>query len=129
MLRTGDWNSSCPRLNCADGWRRGVRRTRNTAVGTTPCSSITSCRLIRDATLIFLLANPAKCLTSPSSVGPDVQHCSVYSSEAAMQEPEIVADFGDLNGEAPVWDPDTGTLFWTDCVGLKFCRFQPQTSK
>jgi len=46
-----------------------------------------------------------------------------------MQRPEIVADFGDLNGEAPVWDADTGTLYWTDCVGFKFCRFQLETGK
>jgi hypothetical protein len=46
-----------------------------------------------------------------------------------MPRPEIVADFGDLNGEAPVWDADTGTLYWTDCVGFKFCRFQSQTGK
>jgi D-xylonolactonase len=46
-----------------------------------------------------------------------------------MQEPEIVVDFGNLNGEAPVWDPDTGTLYWTDCVGFKFCRFQLKSDK
>ncbi len=46
-----------------------------------------------------------------------------------MQEPEIIADFGDLNGEAPVWDPDTKTLYWTDCIGFKFCRFQAESGK
>jgi len=46
-----------------------------------------------------------------------------------MQKPEIIADFGDLNGEAPVWDPDTGTLYWTDCVGFKFYRFYSQSNK
>ncbi len=46
-----------------------------------------------------------------------------------MQEPEIVVDFGNLNGEAPVWDGETGTLYWTDCVGFKFCRFQEQSKK
>jgi sugar lactone lactonase YvrE len=49
--------------------------------------------------------------------------------DAVMQEPEIVVDFGDLNGEAPVWDGETGTLYWTDCVGFKFCRFQEQSRK
>ncbi|MEB2363242.1 MAG: SMP-30/gluconolactonase/LRE family protein [Bryobacterales bacterium] len=36
-----------------------------------------------------------------------------------------VASFGDRCGECPVWDPDLLTLFWTDCVGLKFCRYHP----
>ena len=43
--------------------------------------------------------------------------------------PEIVADFGDLNGEAPVWDRDAACLFWTDCVGFKFCRFDWRSAK
>jgi sugar lactone lactonase YvrE len=46
-----------------------------------------------------------------------------------MQEPEIIADFGDLTGEAPVWDPDTATLYWTDCVGFRFCRHRAQSGK
>lgn len=46
-----------------------------------------------------------------------------------MQQPEIIADFGDLNGEAPVWDPDTSSLYWTDCVGFKFSRFHSPSGK
>jgi len=32
---------------------------------------------------------------------------------------------GDLCGECPVWHPKDGCLYWTDCVGLKFQRFNP----
>ncbi len=39
-----------------------------------------------------------------------------------MGEIEIAADFGDLVGEGPVWDADTGVLYWTDLVGHKFCQ-------
>jgi D-xylonolactonase len=46
-----------------------------------------------------------------------------------MNIPDIVADFGDLNGEAPVWDESTACLYWTDCVGLKFSRFDSHTGK
>ncbi len=46
-----------------------------------------------------------------------------------MQQPEIIANFGDLNGEAPVWDPDTSSLYWTDCVGFKFSRFHSPSGK
>jgi D-xylono/L-arabinono-1,4-lactonase len=66
---------------------------------------------------------------SLSSVVPNLNSDIRHPEAAAMQEPEIVADFGDLNGEAPVWDPDTATLYWTDCVGFKFCRFQAGKSE
>ena len=46
-----------------------------------------------------------------------------------MKTPDIVADFGDLNGEAPVWDAAAGCLYWTDCVGLKFCRFDSRSGQ
>jgi D-xylonolactonase len=39
-----------------------------------------------------------------------------------MNEPQVVADFADLVGEGPVWDADSGALYWTDWVGQKFCR-------
>ena len=44
-----------------------------------------------------------------------------------LETPEIIADFGDLNGEAPVWDPGTASLYWTDCVGFRFCRFDSRS--
>ena len=40
---------------------------------------------------------------------------------------EIVADYHDLCGECPIWDSATSTLYWTDCVGLRFYRFHPST--
>jgi sugar lactone lactonase YvrE len=40
-----------------------------------------------------------------------------------VKELSVIADYGDLCGEGPVWDPDTLTLFWTDCVGLKFYSY------
>ena len=36
---------------------------------------------------------------------------------------EIVADFGNLCGECPIWDPAAATLYWTDCVGQMFFRY------
>jgi len=39
-----------------------------------------------------------------------------------MREAAIVADYKNLCGECPVWNPENGTLEWTDCVGLKFFR-------
>jgi len=40
-----------------------------------------------------------------------------------MPEPTIVADYNNLCGECPLWNPHDGTLEWTDCVGLKFFRW------
>ena len=42
---------------------------------------------------------------------------------------EVIADYQDLCGECPVWDPVTGTLYWTDCVGRRFYRYCPQTGR
>jgi sugar lactone lactonase YvrE len=39
-----------------------------------------------------------------------------------MPQVTIVADYQNLCGEGPVWNPDEGTLEWTDCVGLKLFR-------
>ena len=41
----------------------------------------------------------------------------------------VVADNGDLCGEGPVWDASTNTLFWTDCLGLRFCVFHEDSSR
>ena len=34
-----------------------------------------------------------------------------------------IADFSDLCGESPVWDGESSTLYWTDCGGLRFYRY------
>ena len=36
---------------------------------------------------------------------------------------EVVADYGDLCGEGPVWDDEKQILQWTDIDGKKFYRF------
>lgn len=46
-----------------------------------------------------------------------------------MPELTVIADYGDLCGEGPVWDPQTRTLFWTDCVGLRFYAFHESSGK
>ena len=46
-----------------------------------------------------------------------------------MIAPEPIANFGDLNGEAPVWDGATSSLYWTDCVGRRFYRFDCASGK
>ncbi len=42
---------------------------------------------------------------------------------------EVIADYQDLCGECPVWDPAAATLYWTDCVGRRFYRYFPQTGR
>lgn len=42
-----------------------------------------------------------------------------------MQDLTVIADYGDLCGEGPIWDARLGNLYWTDCVGLKFYRYHP----
>jgi sugar lactone lactonase YvrE len=37
-----------------------------------------------------------------------------------VQQPEVIADYGDLVGEGPVWDEDTGNLHWVDLLGRRF---------
>ncbi len=42
---------------------------------------------------------------------------------------ETIVDTGDLCGECPVWDEETGTLYWVDCVGRRFYRYTPETGQ
>jgi sugar lactone lactonase YvrE len=70
------------------------------------------------------------CINSAESVRFRVKNRSPkLSRDLQMQQPEIIADFGNLNGEAPLWDPDTSSLYWTDCVGFKFFRFNAKSGK
>ena len=36
---------------------------------------------------------------------------------------EIIADDGNLCGEGPIWDSENNQLYWTDCAGLRFYRY------
>ena len=40
---------------------------------------------------------------------------------------EVIADYQDLCGECPVWDPLTSSLYWTDNTGNRFYYYQPAT--
>ncbi|MFB3920884.1 MAG: SMP-30/gluconolactonase/LRE family protein [Terriglobia bacterium] len=40
-----------------------------------------------------------------------------------MPEISIVADYGDLCGEGPIWDVKTQRLYWTDITGQKFYSY------
>ena len=40
-----------------------------------------------------------------------------------MQELEVIVDYGDRVGEGPLWDEETGSLYWTDWVGRRFYRY------
>ncbi len=42
---------------------------------------------------------------------------------------EQVADFGDLCGESPVWDRIAQVLYWTDCGGLRFFRYDARRNR
>jgi sugar lactone lactonase YvrE len=46
-----------------------------------------------------------------------------------MISPKPIADFQDLCGEAPLWDVQRSCLYWTDCVGLKFYRYDWTSKK
>jgi len=45
-----------------------------------------------------------------------------------MAEIRIVADYGDLCGEGPLWDETAGILYWIDATGQKFYRYRPSLS-
>ena len=40
-----------------------------------------------------------------------------------MNAIHVVADYGDLCGEGPIWDGMNQTLYWTDITGRRFFRF------
>lgn len=46
-----------------------------------------------------------------------------------MNNLEIIANYDDLCGECPVWDGCRQQLYWTDCVGLRFYRYDWLTDK
>jgi sugar lactone lactonase YvrE len=46
-----------------------------------------------------------------------------------MIDTVVVADYGDLCGEAPLWDPESRALYWCDSVGRKFYRYHPSSGK
>ena len=46
-----------------------------------------------------------------------------------MVKLRIVADYGDLCGECPVWDEDDACLYWTDIAGLKLHRYYPTSGR
>jgi len=46
-----------------------------------------------------------------------------------MAELTKIADYGDLCGECPVWDAEGAALYWTDCTGLKFLRYDWRSRK
>lgn len=46
-----------------------------------------------------------------------------------MTEISILADYGDLCGECPVWDGDAACLFWTDIAGSRFYRYRPSSNR
>jgi sugar lactone lactonase YvrE len=46
-----------------------------------------------------------------------------------VKELNVIADYGDLCGEGPIWDPESGSLYWTDAVGLKFYRYHKPTGR
>jgi D-xylonolactonase len=45
------------------------------------------------------------------------------------QQVDVIADFGDLCGECPIWHADEAVLYWTDCGGRKFYRYQSANGK
>lgn len=87
-----------------------------------------SWRILR---LVMTLANARSVIGRPELVGAARNHASSgqIGGTKAMGEMTVIADNGDLCGEGPVWDADTNTLFWTDCVGLRFYAFHERSGK
>src|SRR5437762_9484235 len=50
----------------------------------------------------------------------DLQHQHSSRKQGPI---EIVADYGDLCGEGPLWDDQKQILYWTDIDGKKFYRY------
>jgi D-xylonolactonase len=46
-----------------------------------------------------------------------------------MDQIAIIAEYGDLCGEGPVWDQESGALYWTDIEGQRFFRFHQASNK
>src|SRR5208283_2921842 len=46
-----------------------------------------------------------------------------------MNHIKVVADYGDLCGEGPLWDPENGCLYWTDIEGQRFYRYHQASDK
>lgn len=54
---------------------------------------------------------------------------SAATAGSSASEMSRAADGGDLCGECPVWDPAGHSVYWTDCVGIKFQRLDLATGK
>ena len=46
-----------------------------------------------------------------------------------MEKIRLLVDYGNLCGEGPLWDVAHQRLYWTDCVGLKFYRYDWDTGE
>jgi D-xylonolactonase len=46
-----------------------------------------------------------------------------------MSQVKVIADYGDLCGEGPLWHPETGCLYWTDIEGQRFYRYHPTSNE
>ncbi len=46
-----------------------------------------------------------------------------------MPQFSVVADYNELCGEGPIWDVEGNQLYWTDCVGKRFYRYDGLTKK
>ena len=44
-------------------------------------------------------------------------------------EPRVVADYGNIVGEGPLWHPGEGRLYWGDILGGRLFRYDPATGE
>ena len=51
------------------------------------------------------------------------------SNERPPTEPQLVADYGCLTGEGPLWHPTEKVLYWADIPRGRIFRFDPSTGK
>jgi sugar lactone lactonase YvrE len=52
-----------------------------------------------------------------------------YEEVDPMAELSVLADYKDRCGEGPLWDVQHKRLYWTDCLGLRFYRYNWHSKK
>jgi sugar lactone lactonase YvrE len=63
----------------------------------------------------------------PDAAALSAQAVKGYRVGRQMGQVKVVANYGDLCGEGPVWDADSGCLYWTDIDGHRFYRYHQAT--
>src|ERR1700761_1273473 len=74
-----------------------------------------------------IMADITRPWTWPDAAASSAQAVKGYRAGRQMSQVKVVANYGDLCGEGPVWDADRGCLYWTDIDGHRFYRYHQAT--